>query len=70
MLSVRDGAGQFHHWNIGEPKPALTGVDYAKADGPEFDRVQDTAPLGLRMAPGAVIGQWVGDLAATVWANV
>jgi hypothetical protein len=69
MLYVRSLTGT-DTWQVGEPKPALVGVDYVKADGPELERVQDTAPLGLKMPIGAVLGQWVGDLAATVWQNL
>lgn len=69
MLYVRHSGG-IDSWQVGEPKPTLTAVDYVKADGPELSQVNNTAPQGLHMPAGAVLGQWVGDLAATVWQNV
>lgn len=69
MLNVQHANGS-DTWNVGEPKPTLTGVFYVKADGPELAHVNATSPTGLVMPQGAVIGKWVGDLAATVWQNV
>jgi hypothetical protein len=69
MLYVRHSGGT-DTWQVGEPKPALTDVDYVKADGPELAQVNNTAPVGLQMPSGMVVGQWVGDLAWTVWVNV